>query len=214
VVAKYDVNENLGTLAPAVRPGRWVLVFFDRQPPFDLKLAASIQEAEGLAAVIAQAEADRLGLQYDEVLGWIECSNTSPTSVAKLTGALIAALSAASISCHSISGVRHDHLFVPIAQREDALAALDEMSLGRRGTRPERSAGLASGDLTEVRTDDGEIRLGQFLKLAGLADSGAAVKPLLAYGRVKVNNETESRRGRQLHLGDVVTVDGRSVAVG
>jgi ribosome-associated protein YbcJ (S4-like RNA binding protein) len=213
-VATYDLSEVLRTLTPVVRPGRWVFVFFDGQPPFDLQLGASIQETEGIAAVIALADADRLGLQYDEVLGWIECSTASPPSVAKLTGALVATLSAAAISCHSISGVRHHHLFVPIAQREDALAALDEIFLGGRGIRPARSAAVTSGDVTEVRTDDGEIRLGQFLKLAGLVDSGAAVKPLLAYGRVKVNNEPESRRGRQLHLGDVVTVDGRSVAVG
>jgi ribosome-associated protein len=68
--------------------------------------------------------------------------------------------------------------------------------------------------IPEVTIRDGDIRLGQFLKLAGLVDSGAAVKPLLAYGQVRVNRETESRRGRQLKVGDVVTVEGRSVAVG
>jgi ribosome-associated protein YbcJ (S4-like RNA binding protein) len=40
------------------------------------------------------------------------------------------------------------------------------------------------------------------------------VKPLLEYGRVEVNGTREARRGRQLVPGDVVTVDGRSIAVG
>ncbi len=48
------------------------------------------------------------------------------------------------------------------------------------------------------------IRLGQLLKLAGIADSGADAKALLADGAVSVNGEPETRRGRQLHPGDIV----------
>jgi ribosome-associated protein len=57
------------------------------------------------------------------------------------------------------------------------------------------------------------IRLGQLLKLAGLADSGADAKALLADGAVTVNGEPEERRGRQLHPGDVVAVGDESVRV-
>jgi ribosome-associated protein len=70
----------------------------------------------------------------------------------------------------------------------------------------------------EVPVRDDGIRLGQFLKLADLVDTGADVKPLLADGDVRVNGEVETRRGRQLAPGDVVTVDApagvRSVRVG
>ncbi|MCW2952101.1 MAG: hypothetical protein JWQ48_1271 [Conexibacter sp.] len=52
------------------------------------------------------------------------------------------------------------------------------------------------------------IRLGQLLKLAGLADSGAEAKLMLEDGDVTVNGEPEERRGRQLHRGDVVTLAG------
>jgi ribosome-associated protein len=50
------------------------------------------------------------------------------------------------------------------------------------------------------------IRLGQLLKLAGLAGSGAEAKLLLADAAVSVNGEPESRRGRQLRPGDLVAV--------
>lgn len=50
------------------------------------------------------------------------------------------------------------------------------------------------------------IRLGQLLKLAGAAQAGAGAKALIAGGQVTVNGETELRRGRQLHPGDVVRV--------
>ena len=49
------------------------------------------------------------------------------------------------------------------------------------------------------------IRLGQLLKLAGVIGTGAEVKALLATGGVEVNGERETRRGRQLHPGDVVS---------
>jgi ribosome-associated protein len=58
------------------------------------------------------------------------------------------------------------------------------------------------------------IRLGQLLKLAGLIDSGAEVKALLADGTVTVNGEPESRRGRQLHPGDVVRVGEHELLLG
>ncbi len=57
------------------------------------------------------------------------------------------------------------------------------------------------------------IRLGQLLKLAGFADSGAEARELLASRPVLVNGEPETRRGRQLHPGDVVELDGRGLQV-
>ena len=57
------------------------------------------------------------------------------------------------------------------------------------------------------------IRLGQFLKFAGLVDSGGNVKAAIINGYVSVNGEVDRRRGRQLQLGDIVSFDGRSVRV-
>jgi ribosome-associated protein len=65
----------------------------------------------------------------------------------------------------------------------------------------------------EVSVDERGIRLGQLLKLAGLVGSGADAKALLASGEVRVNDEVESRRGRQLQRGDVVRVAGHAVRV-
>lgn len=57
------------------------------------------------------------------------------------------------------------------------------------------------------------IRLGPFMKFAGLLDSGGDVKEAIIDGEVTVNGEVDRRRGRQLQLGDVVTYGGRSVRV-
>lgn len=59
----------------------------------------------------------------------------------------------------------------------------------------------------------GMIRLGQFLKFANLAESGADARELVTEGLVRVDGEIETRRGRQLHGGEVVEVDGRRARV-
>ncbi|MDQ4112732.1 MAG: RNA-binding S4 domain-containing protein [Actinomycetota bacterium] len=68
-------------------------------------------------------------------------------------------------------------------------------------------------DPRDVPIREESIRLGQFLKLADLIANGAEAKPLLMQGLVFVNGEQETRRGRQLVKGDVVTVDDDSVRV-
>jgi ribosome-associated protein len=57
------------------------------------------------------------------------------------------------------------------------------------------------------------IRLGQLLKLAGIVDSGSEVKALLGAEAAIVNGEPESRRGRQLSVGDSVKVASHELSV-
>ena len=58
------------------------------------------------------------------------------------------------------------------------------------------------------------IRLGQFLKLAGMVESGAEAKEVIADGLVSVNGEVDTRRGAQLRAGAVVSLRGERVRVG
>ena len=67
--------------------------------------------------------------------------------------------------------------------------------------------------MQDVQIDDEMIRLGQLLKLANLAEDGAHAKELVEDGAVTVNGEQETRRGRQLHAGDVVRVGDEQVRV-
>lgn len=53
-----------------------------------------------------------------------------------------------------------------------------------------------------------EIQLDQFLKWAGVLQSGGEVKMLIEDRRIKRNGETESARRRKLHPGDVVEIEG------
>lgn len=70
---------------------------------------------------------------------------------------------------------------------------------------------MSEYEILNVPLRDGMIRLGQLLKLANLVEDGGEAKKLIENGMVKVNSDIEERRGRQLHVGDTVTVGPRSV---
>ena len=57
------------------------------------------------------------------------------------------------------------------------------------------------------------IKLDQFLKLAQVVATGGQAKALIQDGQVKVNGLIETRRGRKLHHGDRVEVDGEEMVV-
>ncbi len=67
--------------------------------------------------------------------------------------------------------------------------------------------------MESISIRDEFIKLGQAMKLAGLADSGVEAKLLIEEGRVKVNGEKELRRGRKLYKGDSFSFDGTTVRV-
>ena len=68
-------------------------------------------------------------------------------------------------------------------------------------------------ELFQLRAGEDFIRLGQVLKAAGLAESGAEAKEVIQDGQVLVNGETETRRGRKLYKGDIASYDGREIEI-
>ncbi len=67
--------------------------------------------------------------------------------------------------------------------------------------------------MDEVVISGDTIKLGQLLKLTNLVDQGADAKLLLASDLVSVNGEIETRRGRKLVRGDVVSLGESAVRV-
>lgn len=57
------------------------------------------------------------------------------------------------------------------------------------------------------------IKLGQALKAADLVSSGVEAKVVIGEGQVLVNGEADTRRGRKLYDGDVVTYQGETVKI-
>ena len=64
-----------------------------------------------------------------------------------------------------------------------------------------------------MKIDTEYIKLDSFLKAANLASSGGEAKLLIIDGMVRVNGETETRRGRKLYPGDRVEASGKLLKV-
>lgn len=67
--------------------------------------------------------------------------------------------------------------------------------------------------MQSVHLRDEFIKLGQALKAAGLVESGVEAKEVIQDGLVKVNGETDTRRGRKLYVGDIVTYNGEEIKI-
>lgn len=67
--------------------------------------------------------------------------------------------------------------------------------------------------MDQIEIKDEFIKLGQALKLAGIAESGVDAKIMIEEETVKVNGKTETRRGRKLYDGDAVEARGMSFTV-
>ena len=65
----------------------------------------------------------------------------------------------------------------------------------------------------KITLKDEFIKLGQVLQAAGLVESGAEAKEVIQEGKVLVNGEVESRRGKKLYAGDLVTFNGEEIKI-
>jgi ribosome-associated protein len=67
--------------------------------------------------------------------------------------------------------------------------------------------------MEKIKINSGIIRLGQFLKIAMMVETGGEAKTRVQTGEVLVNGEIETRRGCQLRHLDVIELDGISAQV-
>ena len=65
----------------------------------------------------------------------------------------------------------------------------------------------------KFKLEDEYIQLQNVLKVCGLVDSGAMAKNIIQDGLVKVNGDVETRRGKKIRVGDVVTVFDESIEI-
>ncbi|MBO7333379.1 MAG: RNA-binding S4 domain-containing protein [Lachnospiraceae bacterium] len=65
----------------------------------------------------------------------------------------------------------------------------------------------------EIKLREEYIKLGQALKAAGLVSDGVEAKIEITEGNVLVNGETDTRRGRKLYSGDIVSFNGEEIKI-
>ena len=64
-----------------------------------------------------------------------------------------------------------------------------------------------------IKLRDEFIKLGQALKAANLVEDGGEAKYVIQDGEVLVNGEPDTRRGRKLYDGDVISYHGEEVRI-
>ena len=57
------------------------------------------------------------------------------------------------------------------------------------------------------------IKIGQALKAVGFVESGVEAKEVIQEGLVLVNGEVDTRRGRKLYEGDVVSFENQTIEI-
>ena len=112
-------------LRPSLHPDPYVFAQVREVPP-DGPFAV-IREDEGITVVLAQAQADRLGLAYSYVAARITLTIGSDLAAIGLTAEVSRVLAQAGISCNVIAGLAHDHLFVDFERGPEALGLLERL---------------------------------------------------------------------------------------
>lgn len=62
--------------------------------------------------------------------------------------------------------------------------------------------------MNRIKINTDYIKLGQLLKLARVAGTGGHAKLLILDGKVRVNGEIVTQRGKKIYPGDTVEIDG------
>lgn len=126
--AETYLSTLLREMHPILNPGEYVFCAIPNKDIIkDITFIGLFQEAEGWTAVLAREVADELGLSYSFIASWITLTVHSALEAVGLTAAFAKALAEVNISCNMVAGFYHDHLFVPVADAEKAMEALQNL---------------------------------------------------------------------------------------
>lgn len=129
-----DLDVLLASLHPTLHPGRYAFATLPAGHTVDTaRIVASIREAEGLSLVLAEADAQALGLPIAFIAAWITLKVHSDLAAVGLTAAFSQALAQAGIGCNVIAGTIHDHIFVPIEQAAGAMNVFQDLQRNAAG---------------------------------------------------------------------------------
>ncbi|MET8542759.1 ACT domain-containing protein [Kitasatospora sp. NPDC092039] len=128
MAAERDLATLLRGMSPQLNPGRYVYCTLPARVPAGMRPVVTVAEPEGVTMVVAQEEADALGLRYEYVAAWITLRIHSALEAVGLTAAVSGRLAEEGISCNVVAGFHHDHLFVAADDADRAVRALEDLA--------------------------------------------------------------------------------------
>jgi hypothetical protein len=123
MAGEKDLDKLLKTIKPEQHPGDYVFCTVEdlsNVPPAEAILM--FREKEGITVIVRKEIADKLGLNYSFVAGWITLTVHSSLEAVGLTAAFSKALAGNGISCNVVAAFYHDHLFV---RQQDTATAME-----------------------------------------------------------------------------------------
>lgn len=129
MAGETNLSRLLATMQPVRRAGEYVFCTLPAEQASHLGLEpiGQFHEAEGLTVIVPRSQADGAGLPYDAVFALITLTVHSSLEAVGFLAAIATRLASHGISVNPVSAFYHDHLFVPIAQAEMAMALLHEL---------------------------------------------------------------------------------------
>ncbi|WP_035990662.1 ACT domain-containing protein [Leptolyngbya sp. KIOST-1] len=130
MAGETNLNQLLATMQPMQRQGEYVFCTLpaDQVGTLTSQTIGLFHEDEGLTLMLLRSQADAAGLPYDAVFAMITLTVHSSLEAVGFLAAIATQLASHGISVNPVSAFYHDHLFVPVAQAELALALLHELS--------------------------------------------------------------------------------------
>ena len=125
-----DLPTLLRSLAPTLHDGEWAFCWLaaDAARAHADAALASVREDGGVSLVLPCAHARAHGLPDAPAFRCVTLAVHSSLEAVGLTAAVAGALAARGIAANVVAGARHDHVFVPAARADDAMAVLRALS--------------------------------------------------------------------------------------
>jgi len=127
MAGERDLKRLLATMQPELRGRDWGYAVVPALPP-GLAPFATVAEDEGLTLVAPMAALQAAGLRPEGPLARITLQVHSSLAAVGLTAAVSGALAARGISANVVAGFHHDHIFLPAADADRAIAVLRDLS--------------------------------------------------------------------------------------
>ena len=113
------------SMKPVLNDGEFVFCSFSETENIDLSQAICVfKEQEGMSVIFPKSVADDRHFNYSYISSWITLLVHSSLEAVGLTAAVSNILAKENISCNTIAGFYHDHIFVAKKDTERAMRAL------------------------------------------------------------------------------------------
>ena len=129
---EHDLTRLRRTMAPRLDERTFVYCCLsDFALPVGLTTLCTVREGEGLTAIVEKRDAERCGLAYVFESRLITLMVHSALDAVGFLALVTGRLAAAGIACNAIAGYHHDHLLVPVARADEAMAVLNALASDR-----------------------------------------------------------------------------------